>query len=160
MQAGQNATMWSSLHDYSPSEWTRFNDLLDRIYGDFTAKVAEGRSLPLEKVLEIAKGRVWSGEDAKRLGLVDELGGYSTALRLARQAAKIPEGEGVRVQVFPKPKNPLEQILEGDGRESSEAAAVRALVRTVRLAAPVLRRLETASGGGALTAPVPEIPGE
>lgn len=153
-----NATMWSSLHDYSPSEWARFEAMLDRIYGDFTGKVAEGRKLPVDKVLQIAKGRVWTGEDAKKHGLVDELGGYPTALRLARQAAKIPDGEEVQVRVFPKRKNPVEQILEGDGRESSEKAALEALVRTVRLAAPLLRRLEAIAAREApLSAPVPDL---
>jgi protease-4 len=158
VHAGQNATIWSSLHDYSPTEWARFEAMLDRIYADFTAKVADGRKLPKEKVLEIAKGRVWSGEDAKRLGLVDEMGGYATALRLARQAAKIADGEDVEVRVFPKRKSPIEQILDGDGRESSEQAALEALVRTVRLAAPLLRRLEAVSAAGApLAAPVPAL---
>jgi protease-4 len=132
--------------------------MLDRIYGDFTAKVAEGRKLPLEKVREIAKGRVWSGEDAKKHGLVDELGGLSTALRLARQAAKIPDGEDVQLRVFPRRKNPLEQILEGDGRENSEKATLEALVKMVRVAAPLLRRLEALQATQApLTAPLPQI---
>jgi protease-4 len=158
VHSSANATMWSSLHDYSPTEWARFQAMLDRIYGDFTGKVAEGRKLPLPKVQEIAKGRVWSGEDAKKHGLVDELGGYATALRLARQAAKIPDGEDVQLRVFPKRKNPLEQILEGDGRESSEKAALEALVRTVRLAAPVLRRLEALQAVNApLAAPLPDL---
>jgi len=71
---GANADMWTGTHDYTPAEWKRFEDWLDRVYVDFTGKVAEGRNLPKDKVLQIAKGRIWSGQDAKNLGLVDELG--------------------------------------------------------------------------------------
>ncbi len=65
---GENATMFTGTHDYTPAEWGRFQAWLDRVYVDFTGKVAEGRKLPREKVLEIAKGRIWSGQDAKNLG--------------------------------------------------------------------------------------------
>src|ERR1035438_7287096 len=63
---------------------------------DEGSKVADGRKLPKEKVLEIAKGRIWSGQDAKNLGLVDELGGYDTALKLAKKAAGIPDRKSTR----------------------------------------------------------------
>ena len=74
------------------------------MYLDFTGKVADGRKLPKEKVLEIAKGRIWSGLDAKNLGLVDELGGYDTALNLAKKAAGVPRGDEVKIVVFPGPR--------------------------------------------------------
>ena len=82
---GNNATMFTGTQDYTPAEWARFEAWLDRVYVDFTGKVAEGRKLPKEKVLEIAKGRIWSGQDAKNLGLVDELGGYDTALESGQE---------------------------------------------------------------------------
>ena len=102
---GENATMFTGTHDYTPAEWGRFQAWLDRVYVDFTSKVAEGRKLPKEKVLEIAKGRIWSGQDAKNLGLVDELGGYETALKLVKKAAGVPEGDDVKIVVYPRPKN-------------------------------------------------------
>ncbi len=137
-----NATIWSTLKDYSPAEWARFQATLDRIYADFTSKVAEGRKLPKEKVLEIAKGRIWTGEDAKALGLVDELGGMTTALRLAKKAAGIPETEDVKLQVFPRPRSPIEQILAGSRENSEPPAAATAVVRTLEAIRPVARRLE------------------
>src|SRR5262249_14198507 len=81
VHTGTNATMWSSLSDFSPSERARFDAELDRVYDDFTSKAAEGRKLPKERVLEIAQGRVWTGEDALGIGLVDALGGYGEAMR-------------------------------------------------------------------------------
>jgi len=154
-----NATYWTGTHDYSPAEWARFQAWLDRVYQDFTRKVADGRKLPIEKVLEVAKGRIWSGEDAKALGLVDELGGLPTALRLARQAAGIPEKEDVRLQVYPRPKEPLELLLRG-GRESSEPVAVQAFLRAMEALRPAVRRLRALGlldAPGALTTPPLEI---
>ena len=150
-----NGTFWSGLHDYSPAEWARFQAWLDRIYADFTGKVAEGRKLSKERVLEIAKGRVWTGEDAKALGLVDELGGYATALKLAKQAAKIPDGEDVTLKVFPQAKSPLEQILSGN-KENSEPASAAVLVRLLEAARPLARQLRALGIGepsGALVTP-------
>ncbi len=63
IHTSQNATMFTTTHDYNATEWQRFEAWLDRVYADFTSKVAEGRHLPKEKVLEIAKGRSPSGEE-------------------------------------------------------------------------------------------------
>src|SRR6478672_2644612 len=119
---GANALMWTGTHDYSPAEWARFEAWLDRVYADFTSKVADGRHLPKDKVLQIAKGRIWTGEDAKNIGLVDELGGYAEALALAKRSAQIPQGEEVNLEVFPRKKNPLAALLS-PGAESGEHEA-------------------------------------
>jgi protease-4 len=140
LHTSKNATMFSGTHDYTPEEWARFQAWLDRVYEDFTSKVAAGRKLPKEKVLSIAKGRIWSGEDAKGLGLVDELGGLPAALKLARAAAKVPADGKVELKVFPARKSPLEAILSRDAGEREAAVematrtleAVRPLARTVR----------------------------
>ena len=152
VEVGANANMWNASRSFSPAEWTRFNAWLDRIYDDFTSKVAEGRKLPKEKVLEIAKGRVWTGEDAKVLGLVDELGGYATALKLAKAAAKIPEGEEVKVAVFPKEKSPFESLAARLSGEEEDESSFTALVRLLEPIRPVLRQIE-AERQGVLTAP-------
>jgi protease IV len=137
-----NATFWSTLHDYTPQQWEQLQDWLDRIYDDFTDKVAEGRGLPKAKVLEIAGGRVWTGEDAKALGLVDALGGLPVALRLAKEAAGIPQEATVRLKVFP-PRKALYQILLqrllGDSGGDHEGDASAALVRSLERSQPVAR---------------------
>ncbi len=137
-----NSTFFSTMKDFSPTERERWQAWLDRIYVDFTGKVAEGRKLPKEKVLEIAKGRVWTGEDAKALGLVDELGGMTTALKLAKKAAGIPDTEDVKLQVFPKAKSPFEQILGGPKENSEPEAAATAILRVLEAARPAARQLE------------------
>jgi protease IV len=137
-----NSTMWTGTSDYTPAEWARFQAWLDRVYTDFTRKVAEGRKLPLEKVLEIAKGRIWTGEDAKELGLVDELGGFPEALKLAKKAAGIPDKEEVDLEEYP-PKRSLAETLLAESPENSDpkSALVAGLVRGLREIQPVARRL-------------------
>jgi protease IV len=142
VHAGANADMWTGTHEYSPAEWQRFQAWLDRVYVDFTGKVAEGRKLPKEKVLEIAKGRIWSGQDARNLGLVDELGGYDTALKLAKQAAGIPEGDEVDLQVFPHKKTFLQSLMQREGVDNSEKEATSAaLVEILHTMQPFARQL-------------------
>jgi protease-4 len=119
VHSNKNSLMWTGVHDYTPEGWQRLQAVLDFIYADFTGKVAEGRKLPKEKVLELAKGRVWTGEDAKALGLVDELGGYATALALCKQAAGLPADAKVKLKVFPRPQAPLAALL-GDEPENSD----------------------------------------
>ena len=139
---GDKATMFTGTQDYTPAEWGRFEAWLDRVYVDFTGKVAEGRKLPKEKVLEIAKGRIWSGQDAKNLGLVDELGGYDTALKLAKKAAGIPESDEVKIVVFPQEKSFFEALLQRNEADNSDKeAAAQTLARILQDVQPIARRL-------------------
>ncbi len=138
-----NSTIWTGTRDYSPAEWDRFQAWLDRVYADFTSKVAEGRKLPKEKVLQIAKGRIWTGEDAKGLGLVDELGGFPVALRLAKKAAGIPEKEDVHLKLYPPKKTTLEMLLtEAPDNSEPESAALEAAIRVLREIQPAIRQLK------------------
>jgi protease IV len=124
VHTSDHSTMWSSIKDFTPEEWKRIQEWLDRVYDDFTGKVAEGRKLPMEKVLEAAQGRVWTGEDALRLGLVDELGGFPEALTLAKKAAGIPEDARVRLKLFPKKKSLAEKLMTkllGEEDENDDA---------------------------------------
>ena len=116
-----NATFWSTLQDYDPDQWNRLERLLDVVYDDFVSKVAQGRKLPREQVMAAAKGRVWTGADAREHGLVDELGGYATALRAARDAAGIAPDAAIRLRLFPRRKSTLWLLAEGlTGRGDTE----------------------------------------
>jgi protease-4 len=160
VHTGANAAFWSTLHDYAPHQWAQLQDWLDRIYDDFTTKVAEGRGLPRTKVLEIARGRVWTGEDAKALGLVDELGGFPVALRLVRQAAGIPPEADVRLKVFLPTKTWGQRLLAwllGNGAESHEGETMGAAMARGRETLQSLGRLAWSLGlvptAGILTMP-------
>lgn len=145
VHTSDNATIWTSTHDYTPAQWAEFQSWLDRIYDDFTSKVAQGRGLSKEKVLEVAKGRIWTGLDAKALGLVDELGGFPVALRLAKEAAGIPQDAAIRLKVFPREESLFELLLDGVlGQEEEEGEGegqVRSpvLVRARQILQPLAR---------------------
>jgi protease-4 len=137
----KHSALWNTHHDYEGSEYERFQAMLDRIYEDFTAKVAEGRELDLDQVRELARGRIWTGEDAKELGLVDELGGYETALRLAREEIGVEQDAPIRIKRFPRKRSAWELFL-GEPPDSSEGAAMQAWVRALRKIQPAMRALK------------------
>jgi protease-4 len=117
---GARATMLAPTHPFTEDEWERINTWLDAIYRDFTEKVASGRRLPLPRVDEIARGRVWTGADAADHGLVDEIGGLEDAAVIARRRAGLAAGAPLRL--YPRP-NPLDQLRPPDSSESRPAAA-------------------------------------
>jgi protease IV len=130
---GEHAQMFSTTHAYTQAEWDKVNAWLDRIYADFTGKVADGRRLTAGRVHEIARGRVWTGADAARNGLVDELGGLDMAVRIARRRAGLPREAPAR----PYPRvNPLDRLRPAESSEDRPAAAARLL--SGRLAAGLL----------------------
>ncbi len=142
IHTSKNATIWSGINDYTPEQWERLQNALDRIYEDFTDKVAKGRGLSKEKVLEIAKGRIWTGEDAKELGLVDELGGFPTAIRLAKESAHIPKRAEIQIKTFPL-KRPIPDILLNREPESSEKnVAAVTLARILQQVQPLIRSVK------------------
>ena len=111
-QVGENALIWGTGAEFTPGQWARFQTWLDRIYEDFTAKVGEGRNMSQAEVHAVAKGRIWTGEDAKAHGLVDELGGMKAAMRLIREALELEADTSLNLVVFPKEKNLIEQVME------------------------------------------------
>lgn len=119
---GEHARMFSATKDFSDSEWERINASLDKIYDDFTAKVAQGRDLSRERVHELARGRVWTGADARESGLVDELGGLEFALELARKKGGLAADAPIRA--YPH-TSPFERLRPAESSEDRTAAAAR-----------------------------------
>jgi protease-4 len=139
-----NADMWSTIEEFGERGWERMNDSLDRIYGDFVGKVADGRKLDREDVEKIARGRVWTGAMAKEIGLVDELGGYPVALAEVRKALGLEEDAPLRLKVFPRPRSAFEVLVDrlsavGTGW-SSRSLSIR-VFQIVEQMAGSLRRL-------------------
>jgi protease IV len=106
-----NATLYSDQQDFTPAQQQVVQKMLDDIYSKFTRGVAAGRNLPIATVDRIAKGRVWSGEQAKGLGLVDELGDTERAVEVAKQLAHIPADESVEIVRLPKPRSLFDFLL-------------------------------------------------
>ena len=109
---GQNATLYSDYGGFTPTERERVEKMMKTIYGDFVRKAAAGRGKSFDEIDEIAQGRVWTGKQAKALGLVDELGGLETALSIAKAQAGFAETDEVDLMVLPEQKPFFEQLLE------------------------------------------------
>jgi len=96
---------------WNPDEQKLAQTLVDNIYDSFIHKVSEGRKIPEDKVYEIAQGRVWTGADAKDLGLVDALGGLGDAIKKAEELGKL-KGKTWNLQEFPEKQSPLDAIVQ------------------------------------------------
>ena len=107
---GGAITLLRSLTD---TQREYFNKGVDRVYATFTSHVAEGRNIPIEDVLKIAEGRVWSGSNAVEIGLVDEIGGFTEAVAKATQLAGITKN--YTLYEFNAALTPFEQWLEEMG---------------------------------------------
>ncbi len=99
---GKSADMFSTHRSLTPQERKNLKKEILWIYGQFLNKVAAGREMNKEEVDRIGKGRVWTGRQAKELGLVDEIGGLARAINLAKELAGIPADEEVSLVVWPK----------------------------------------------------------
>jgi len=91
--AGEHKDMYAGLRELTPEEKVIMQEMTDQLYDQFIQVVAEGRSLSEEKVRELATGQLYTGVQAKELGLVDELGGLNTAIDLAASLANIKKPE-------------------------------------------------------------------
>lgn len=100
IKTAKHAGMWSMAEEFTSDEWINIQKSLDHYYDIFLKKVADGRHLSLDKTRNIAKGQVWTGKQAKELGLVDELGGFLKALSVAKQLTNIPEETYVEIVIM------------------------------------------------------------
>jgi protease-4 len=117
---GARARMLAPTHPFTEDEWDRINAWLDVIYQEFITKAAEGRRMPVERMHELARGRVWTGADAAANGLVDELGGMAAAAEIARRRAGLPADAPLRI--WPR-LTPLDQLRPPESSEARPAAA-------------------------------------
>jgi protease-4 len=99
---GKHARIFSDYQNFTDEEREIFLKGIKDIYHNFVSKVANSRNMSYEQVDEIAQGRVWTGEQGKKLGLVDELGGLNKALELAKTAANISPKTNVALVIYPK----------------------------------------------------------
>ena len=156
---GEYAGAYSVDTPFSPSQAEAYRGQLQDIYDDFTTRVANGRDLPLERVQEIAKGRVWTGAQAKEIGLVDELGGIMAAIDAAKKLAEIDADEKVRIKVFPRQKSIEDQINDlftGSAQMAQDVKALQEIAALPEVQA-ALRARQSAKFGQELKADIPEI---
>jgi len=99
---------------------------VENIYADFTTKAAKGRHMPVERLRRLASGRVWSGLEAKNNGLVDVLGDYQDALKIAAARAHL-KADDYKVQRLPRQKSAFEALFSMFGSDEAEAAKTKAM---------------------------------
>ena len=128
VKQGTYADLLSPVRPFSPDERKRMGELMQATYDAFVEKAAAGRKTTPERIDGIAQGRVWTGRQAKDLGLVDELGGLNRALQLAKTHAKIAAESDVEIVVFPPKKTLFEVFADPLGRTDNSSAALSALV--------------------------------
>ena len=104
-EVGELITVTRPLTDLEKSIWQQQTD---EVYEVFTTKAAEGRGMAREAVRRVASGRVWTGRQAKDNGLVDVLGTFDDAVRLAAERSGV--GDDYRLKFYPQPKSFLEQL--------------------------------------------------
>jgi len=117
VKTGRYADRATISRPKTPQELAIAQKSVNQIYDQFLNKVAESRKLPKQKVAQIAQGRVWSGQDAKALGLVDEIGGIDDAIEYAAEQAKL--GENWELEEYPKLRSLEQRILETLTNEAS-----------------------------------------
>ena len=110
------ADMMTVSRPLSEEELAIVQDYVDEFYDGFKERVAEGRKMTVAQVDSIGQGRVWTGGDALRLGLVDELGGLEAAKTSAAELAGMSD---YRVVELPKQKELIEQLLEDLNMQAS-----------------------------------------
>jgi len=110
VKTGKFADAATITRPKTPDELAIFQDSVDWVYDQFVTKVVKGRKLERSVVEEIAQGRVWSGSEALKLGLVDEMGGLAAAVKYAADKAKL--GDNFKVSEYPRPKQFGEQFAE------------------------------------------------
>lgn len=101
VRTNANADAWAIDTPFTPEQRAHREAEADLLYADFVARVADGRNLTKDAVDRVARGRVWTGADALERGLVDELGGFRTALRRAKILAGLDEDADVRIVTYP-----------------------------------------------------------
>lgn len=126
---GGYAGVDSPSQDFTPEQKAAFAAGIDRVYDGFISRVAEGRHLTPDRVREIAKGRVWTGVQAKDLGLVDEVGGFYQAVDRAKSLAHL-SGETVRLKVVSVRHSPFDGLTRLFGMDSS---SIQGLALAARL---------------------------
>jgi protease-4 len=114
VKVAENADILSATTSLSEQQRALILGWMQEIYNNFVRKAAEGRGMSFEELEKMAHGRIYTGNQAKQLKLVDEVGGVRTALSLLRKELKVPDREEVEVVLYPRPKSFWESLMQGD----------------------------------------------
>jgi protease-4 len=144
---GANAGIFSSTFPFSDSEKAAMTALIHDAYDQFLDKAVDGRSkagakLTRKELEPIAGGRIWTGRQAKGLGLVDELGNLDDAVASAKKAAGVENEKDMDLLILPKPRNFIDALLESKSESLAPRMQLLQLLHEAPELAPKLRTLE------------------
>lgn len=140
--------MPSIMRPMTTTEKALMQNMVENVYSTFVNHVAEGRGMTFDQVDEIGQGRVWTGENAKELGLVDVLGDLTDAIKIAKEMTGL---ENYRIVKLPKLKDPIEELLQG----FSTKIRYRAIESELGDAAKYYHTLETIKNSNGVMARIP-----
>jgi protease-4 len=123
VKQGRFADMYSPDRPFTAEERAKVLESMQATYDHFVERVADSRHMPPEQVDQVGQGRVWTGRQAREIGLVDELGGLMTAVAAAKQRAKIPVEDEVQLDVYPRTRSFYEVLSERFGSPMGELRA-------------------------------------
>jgi protease-4 len=129
LTTSDNATFLSETQSFTPAQRVTVQKFMREIYDSFTQGVAEGRKMKVVDVDKIARGRVWTGTQGKGLGLVDEIGGFDRALKVAIELAKMDPSQPVKIVRFPEEKTLWQTLLEREDSQTIKAGMVAERIR-------------------------------
>src|SRR6185503_15431006 len=124
---GRYADLYSPVRAFTPEERLKVQEQMQATYDAFVEKAAAGRNTTPERIDAVGQGRVWTGRQAKEIGLVDELGGLDRALAIAKQRAKLPPDSEVEIVVYPGRKS-IYEIVKNPFGSSERTGAFGALL--------------------------------
>ena len=151
LERGRYARIFDPSNTWTPDERQQVQRLMETLYTTFVRRVAEGRGLTTAEVDQVGRGRVWTGMQASTRGLVDQLGGLETALRVAKEEAGIAEKTHVRLVFYPREKPWFEVLLK---RLSGQQMRLLPLPRPVQDILPYLAPLTEQRYGPLLVMPL------
>lgn len=112
IQRGDNANIFSLSQKFSNSERKIIQKIIGDFYTNFVQKVSESRDMTFDQIHDIAQGRVWTGNDGLKIGLIDTLGGLYTAIEIAKNLAGIHENTDPKIVVYPRKKSLLSKLIK------------------------------------------------
>jgi protease-4 len=145
LDRGKRASIYSEYRPWNEDERAKVRQMNRTFYQDFVTRAAEGRKKSYEEIDAVAQGRVWTGAEAVREGLVDRLGGLDDAVEVAKERAGIAKTAEVAVVVLPERKGLIETLLERQEENGPDVVLpedVRAALRftgLLRHGAPMAR---------------------
>jgi protease IV len=114
VKVSPNADIISLSNSLSPEQRRQIEAWMDGVYRTFVSKAATARKLPYDQMEPRARGRIYTGAQAKEAGLVDDIGGIDTAVENMRRALKLGDDERIQLAIYPRPKSLLETLISSD----------------------------------------------